>query len=744
MFQLILLTALLILSAAPADAAPVVAIVVSVASSVTAWFAAGSLLAQFTGYLLLSMVSSALLKPKASMRQEDVFKELGQPTSVPEYRFALGHCWAPGTPTAVRVKGRIVYACWILSSEPSKGPYTIFFDRREVKLSGNLHDFNSAGGVGTEAPFQNHVNIWIGKGDQTTPPKMITDEAPEFFVTSDGWRGRTVMWAKLNAGSNESFNDRWPAAPPNVTVEADWAYVWDPRDPSQDPDNRSTWKFSQNHALLALHVLRNNPLRPYPMRHLWIDSFKWAADVADSPLPVVGGGTIPRFWAGGVLAMAAGSEIEDLVNPLLQAGAARWLRTRGQLGILPATWSGPVGVIDDFLDEQEMTYERFRSEDELYTEAFARYTSPQRSWETATAPTYVVPGAEADDNSGPRPLEVDVPFCTDHRRAQYIAKIQVMRVRMQRSLSMMCFPKAADFLAGANVTVSFPSPYTGRNGIYEIQEINPGFDPLGQDDDGPVAMRVPVILRENSSLIYAWNPDVEEKPIALETFDPSIIPLDPPGAPSLYSNSTTVIESGTSVIPRVMMVFEPSDSASARGYEWQWATNPTNLPPYDPSLFWVTGGLIDADVIDGSGDVIGYTGAMNNGEFVNFRIRTLSSGGASDWVYSSRIQVSTGAAGAPPPTPISAISVDSGIEVSYRTPNESRLHAIEIFASNINSVASSSRIFGPVNVSQDSVFTRIETGLADDQTRYYWARSIDTSGQPSTFSAAMSATYEIP
>jgi len=762
---------LLVLLATPSEAhagfiAPIIGAIVGAVSAVGAWFAAAGFLGQLAGYLLFSALSAAIFKPK--IRQEDVFRELSEPQSLPSYRFALGHCWAPGTPAPVRVKGGILYGCWILNSSPSVGPFKVFLDKREVEYTGNPFNFAGDGAMASNEPFcgreggfpipglpgpftRSYVEFWIGDGSQTSAPAKLVAQVPEFFKATDAWKGVTVLWMRLDAGPNRSFSDRWPSAPPEVIVEADWTAVWDPRDPAQDPDDRSTWRFSRNHALLTLHVLRNNPQRPYPLRHLWIDSFKWAADVAEQPLPIRAGGFIPKFRADGVLSFSQGAEVEDQVTPLLSAGAARWIRARGQLGIMPAVWPGVTGTINDFLDEQEVIYERWRPEEELYTECFIRYTAPERSYESATSPTYVVPGAEEEDQTGPRPLEIDAQFITDYRQAQYVSKIQVMRTRMQRSTSFMGFPKEVDYLAGAVVDLDFPDPYGSRNGTYEITEINPGFDPMGagdgdEDDAGPVALRVPMSMRELVPEIFDWDAETEEKDVAFEDFNPNVGVLLPPGAVSLVSDQSTTIESGASLVPRVLMLFAPSLSTSVTSYEWQWAWNPLNQDPNDEdsTLVWTSGGLIDAESREPSGDVFGYTANMSNGQRVNVRVRSLSPSGGSEWVYSPSIVTSTGPARVAAPTAVSAISVATGIQVTYRTPNGSLLQAIEIYASSINNTSTAVRIFGPLNVSQDATISRIHTGLPDGATRYYWARSIDTAGQMSGYSAVMSETYVAP
>lgn len=341
----------LALTPTAAEAGPVVGVLMQLgvpfASALAATYGpVGAALMQLGASILLSKAAQALAgKPK----QAQVIRELTQPESLPPWRHVYGKARAAGSPAPVRVKGSILYGCFILNSRPSAGPFTLYLDKREVAASGDPYDFAGAGASATVAPFAGHCTYWIGRGDQVGPPAQILAEAPDQFEASDGWRGLTVIWLRLHVGANESRATRWPATPPEVMVDGKWSLVWDPRDSDQDSDDASTWAWSANQALCTLDALRQNPLRRYGSRHLWIETFAWAADVADEAVPVKAGGTIPRYEANGTLVFANGAEIEDQVMPLAEAGAARFIRVGGQLGLVPGCWREPTMALTDVL-----------------------------------------------------------------------------------------------------------------------------------------------------------------------------------------------------------------------------------------------------------------------------------------------------------------------------------------------------------------------------------------------------------
>ena len=214
-----------------ADAAPLVI-------GITEWFTALGSVAQFFVRLGISLVLSALAaalapKPKAP----DQKRELQLPMSRPPKRFVYGRNRTYGSPAPWRVKGAILYGCIIMNSRPSHGgTINLFMDKRACTVtSGAIFDFSGNGAIlGTIEDFPTfgagnlgNPRVWIGLGGQTAPPAVFTTEASEFFQATDGWRGCTVIWVRLDAGANAQRGDRWRAAPPEFEVEMDWSLVWD-------------------------------------------------------------------------------------------------------------------------------------------------------------------------------------------------------------------------------------------------------------------------------------------------------------------------------------------------------------------------------------------------------------------------------------------------------------------------------------------------------------------------------------
>lgn len=727
--------------AAPARADPVVTTAVAIYNwAVAAVSAIGFSAAQAAwivntvGTALISQGVGSLVGGRGSQRQQDIIRELQIPNGLPSYRFVYGEGRAPGTPAPVRVRGKYIYACYILNSRPSAGPFTLYLDKRVVLTTGDPYDFAGNGAQATQNPFATndavHVQYWISRGDKTSPPSLFLGQASDLFSSTDGWQGLTVLWIRMDAGNNDTRAERWPATPPEVMVDGRWSLVWDMRDPTQDADDPATWKWSANQALCTLDALRTNPMRPYADEYLWLETFEWAADVADQPVPVKAGGTIPRYEVNGVVVFSPGVELEDQVQPIAMAGASRFVRVGGKLGLVPGIYSPPVMTLTEYLADAPLAFTRYRPGDDLVTSVSATYVSPDREYEDAETPNFNLPGALIEDGGQGRHGRFDLRLVTDYRQAERVAKILGLRTRMQKAVNGAFPPKAFDLVGGSTVELDLPAPYLARNGVYEVEEANPSLDLLGTD--GGVAMRVGLKLRETTPEVYAWNPSTDEMDVATEGFDPTIPVVMPPGEIDLISNATTVIVSGGAPVARVRFAFLRSMSPSAVGYEWQFRTTAT----------WQSGGFIDGNVQDDDGDVFGYVIPAVLGLDYWVRVRTLSGRGSSEWVEAGPIVASDGAVPVVPPTGISATGGPGEITVVFRAPNNPDYRAMDIWRATLDDPAFAILLFGPIYGAPDTVETQIETGLGPSVTCYYFARSIDRNGQATGFSPSISATTD--
>lgn len=126
---------------------------------------------------------------------------------------------------------------------------------------------------------------------------------PELWTSAHRGDGQASVAMIAKTPDQKNFSARFPYNAPSVSVEADLAYCWDFRDPAQDPDDESTWEWTQNCAvILAWHLCFSEfgekldyTKAILPVLDLWIEE----AGICDEDVPLNGGGTEKRYQCNG-------------------------------------------------------------------------------------------------------------------------------------------------------------------------------------------------------------------------------------------------------------------------------------------------------------------------------------------------------------------------------------------------------------------------------------------------------------
>lgn len=594
------------------------------------------------GSLLLSSAMNALLAPQ--MSAQDTAQQLALPTNAPAYRFVYGHARAVGTPVGTPVRGSsaesIIWGCWLLNSRPSDlSDWKLFLDKREVLHSGDPFDFTMSGGANCTAfPFQDHCKIWIGRGDQTSPPAEYLADAPwsvgneDLWLATDAWRGRTVVWIKLRAGGSKNRRRRWPSSPPLVEMEGKFSRVWDPRDGAQSLASPATWTWSENHALCTMDAATQSPVRPYQLANLHLGSWTDGADVSDQNVALLAGGTEKKYTCSGTLVFN-GQEVEDLLNPMFASGAADVIRIGGKLGYAAGAYRAPAVSLDYLLGQGFEAVDMIEG-DALVNELRVSYISPSRGYDVANLKPWSIPGALAADGGLPAVRDLELSFCKSPTQAMRVRKIIGGRLRRQERLTGGELPpEALDLVGGATLTLSLPAPYDVLGGIYEVESVHPAFDLLG---DSGVAVRIPASLVKHSSAIYDWTPATDEEALVEQPYDSTRAGISLPGVITVTTGAGVDLDTGGTVIPRLRFAFDPSPSADLDGYEWQYRVDGGS---------WTPGGVIGNEVLDGVGKVFDYLVA-SIAHVYDIRVCAMSQGEGSDWREVLSLTIAFAATGA--------------------------------------------------------------------------------------------------
>lgn len=593
-------------------------LIVAPLTSVFAGFGLGATASLVAANLTASLIFSAASKALGGkgQSQPDLLRGLQLPNSLPPKRTVYGKSrvygsWAPGWV----VQNGVLYGCLIFNSRPSDGgDAAIFLDKRAVTLTGDLFDF-ATGASATNAPFAGYAKFWMGRGDQVSPPDQIMAEVGDItgvdqskFWSTDGWRGLTVLWVRLDRGPNASRAERWPRTPPEVEMLCKWSQVYDPRDIAQDADDAATWVWSANQGLCLLDALRNNPIRKRALRQIHLDSMIDAADVADMTRPRQTGGPEPRFECNGVIIWSA-SELIDQLMPLVRAGGGNLFQSGGALGYAAAIYRPPLRVVSDALTGQPFKFTRTVPGRDLPRAVRAQFVDPSAQWEVSDLVPYPVPGAGgySGDDDGVQTL--DLSMVTSATQAMQLQKIAAITAGLQKRFSCELPPSELELISGSAVEIAFPREGDLRNDIYMVTQTHPAHWLGDSDSSAGVAFRMPIEMRQISAGVYDWDSS-EETAVISTDFTPINLALSAP------SDLTASYAS-----PIISFSFDPYGS-DASGYEWQWKLDLGD---------WITGGSIAADYLDGFGRVNGRLTVSANGDYL-IQVRAVAGSRVSGWV----------------------------------------------------------------------------------------------------------------
>lgn len=574
-------------------------------------------------------------------------REFPARTSLPGKRYVYGRTRMTGTPVPWRVQGGVLVGCILFNSRPSAGGnvrITIDGRRCEFVNRGDatpltdpadwneLYDFTSQGQlVRIMEKFpdwdedEEQFFCWLGLGDQTAPPDRVLSSLSDDFEATDGWQGQTVLWVWMSAGgSEEKRPKRWPNPEPQVEVEMDWSKVWDSTDPAQDADDPDTWTYSDNQGRCLLDAVRQNPVRAYDTDQLLLETFTDGVTLADEQVlryhdTQTAGSNVyePRYRVAGVIDWSKG-ELLDLIQPLANAGAGRLAVVGGRLSYVPGAYQAPVYEMTDILEEDGIEFQRLGSRRDVPHALKGTWTSEEQEYETAELAPWLVPGGSAriDDVE-----DLPLPMIPSGTQCQRVTSIEAQRRAAQKELKCTLPPSAAKLIPGSTLVGNLPAPFTRLNGGWQVQEANPGVW-LADGEDGQLAFRVPVSLRQESASIYAWTPSTDERQLITEDLTEETVFT---GTVSGLVAQTVEVNTGGAVVLMIEFEFDPVSGYVIDEYEVSWREAGTTkfIPLPD----------IPSNAIDDDGNVSGRFGPVAFDQVYDLGVRAIGPTSDGAWSY---------------------------------------------------------------------------------------------------------------
>lgn len=280
-----------------------------------------------------------------------------------------------------------------------------------------------------------YLRIWTKPGDGSeTAWTQLRNDFPDLWTPAHRCRGIFQSLARYvtpnldSESGNKKFQKLYQGGPPDINITARVTPVYDPRDPAQDPDDETTWKWTDNGILCAVHIMRRYP-------DLRSSDFDWAfiaqeADRADVQVATLNG-IEPRARCWGI--WPSESRRGEVMQQVLDSIGAEVVVSREGLIRLR--------LIDDAPEPEmhfptkhvhELNWKAGPEAVERPNVCRIKYYSPERGYDMGEIDLTTAPWARVEDEIaryGEKVFDVDLPFCPSASQAQRIGRRLFLQAR---------------------------------------------------------------------------------------------------------------------------------------------------------------------------------------------------------------------------------------------------------------------------------------------------------------------------
>ena len=569
----------------------------------------------------------------------------------------------------------------------------------------------------------NDKKVWTTAGFQSDWGTYVTIDRKFGTATqtaSQQLKDAHVQWTdnhKLSGIAYVAFKlewnqDKFPQGVPNITAVVKGKKVYDPRDSNQSATDASTWTYSTNPALCLRDYLVDQKYGLGEDRTL-IDStaLTAAANLCDETqndgVDIYSTSGQKRYQLNGVL--DAANNIKDNIEQMLSAMGGNLTYSGGKYFIKGAEYVAPTVTFDEADCVSEIAVQTKQSRRGVYNGVKGIFVAENKNWKVLDYPAQISSTYEAEDGD-PIYLDMPLPFVTNEKQAQLLAKLALLRSRQQTVLQVTVNLKGLQVKVGDTVNITNTRlGYSSK--VFEVIEYS-----LSAPESGPVG--VDLTLIETGSAVYDWTTSDEQDFLSGGELD-------------LYDGRT--VDNVTSLSHSVIGLKGP-DGKNITTVDFTW-TAPTDA-------------FVEFYVVtlekDDDGNVFEYQTREPR-----LRVPNLDIGSAYEVIVKAQNLIGVRSSGTtlniaslagditPPekPTNFTAVGGVRQITVQWDDPTDEDFALTRIFVANSDSIpATSSKTRG-----SEFVYT-----LADNEdgevTKYFWLKSEDYSGNVSAATASFTGT----
>lgn len=305
---------------------------------------------------------------------------------------------------------------------------------------------------GTGEVSQAHLNgkmyIWkyLGTSAQTADPN-ITAAIPSEWTSDHRLQGNTYIVIRM-----ERDDDAYPnGAPQDVSALIEGALCYDPREGGHDPDDPSTWEYTENPILHARWLLTGGSVINDDTTRLIRYGLKEsddriddtytiaAANVCDASVNIPDSGTEPRFKCGIELSCGESREEQLLLVLATCAGQAIYIR---KWRLYAAAYETPTHALTDADIRGPIEIDDIGDIEERYNQTTAVYFNALDEYVESTSPLHTDEDYEEQDGE-PLLKELDLRGVTSVFQAERLCNFALQQSRNMRTIQ---FPGGFDLM----------------------------------------------------------------------------------------------------------------------------------------------------------------------------------------------------------------------------------------------------------------------------------------------------------
>ena len=327
-------------------------------------------------------------------------------------------------------------------------------DAFEQLYIGDIAVARDGGSNVTTAPFAGHAVIVLhdGSDDQLADSDMLVNW-PGIWTSEHRLRGIAYWLVVFLSPRAEDYQAVFPDGYNTpVTCVCRLSQVFDPREPTHDPDDEDTWEWSDNASLCILDYLTHPDGYNRSRDDIDLASFEAFADVCDDAIPLAVGGTEPRYRISGVYGLT--DDPQDVLAKMRAACDAEFYQTpEGKIAIRGGVWDAPTVTIRDS-DILGHSMEQGNNRFAAFNELKILYTSPNHDYQTMEATSWENLADQADRGVLSSSLTLDmVPSPYQARR---LAKIHIAKSNPEWKGTVVANLSALDALGERTVRLVLP------------------------------------------------------------------------------------------------------------------------------------------------------------------------------------------------------------------------------------------------------------------------------------------------